>query len=599
MFFTLAISAATRQRCAALAGAAQDTDARVMPVPGPARVAWRAPDERTAVLHWGSAGSSGPAETLATPGRDRAGLSHAGTIWISADRAVLRARTGLARVDPVYLAETPGAVVVSDRACWAAAVTGRLGDHDPVMAGAFLSLGYPAGAATPFRGVRALAGDHSLRVTGGRAVITRAGGRQAGADGRHAGAGDIRGAGDLVAAALVAAVRPLGQEAVPVELSLTGGKDSRLIAAALAAAGVPFRARTHGFAGHPDVIIARMIAERLGLEHTVTEPRAAAAGPDPKRPQPPDKAELLGRLRSAVLVSDGMLSAFENIGSWVRPDHAAAVGPVQAGGHGGELLRGGYAQVAWRSPTSQRPVGAAQAWSSAAAAELFRRLTTRRLGLLRPAAAAAYLASLAPWATAIGTGPLRALDDFYLVNRAGRWSAAARQAYLIRSPLVQPLFSDGVISAARAVPLRQRMNDQLHRDVLASLCPELLGLPLADHPWQGERPTADTVLTARPGASAPADWRRSEATTGFLREYVLDLGGIGGIGGTGQLFGIVSRRAAERVLRPPQADPHAAWSLATLAALLSGDWLNARGPVSPPSAQPARDGSAVSGQPRP
>jgi len=30
----------------------------------------------------------------------------------------------------------------------------------------------------------------------------------------------------------------------------------------------------------------------------------------------------------------------------------------------------------------------------------------------------------------------------------------------------------------------------------------------------------------------------------------------------------------------PQADPHAAWALATLAALMSGDWLNAREPVS-------------------
>jgi Asparagine synthase len=581
MYFTLAINAATRQRCAALVGAAQDTDPRVMPIPGPARVAWRAPDEHTAVLHWGSPGSPGSS--------GRAGTSHAGTIWTSPDPAVLRARTGLARVDPVYLAETPGAVVVSDRACWAAAVTGRLDDHDPVMAGAFLHLGFPTGAATPFRGVRALAGDHSLRVTGGRAVIARAGGHHARDRHRHAGDGDALVADSLVADglvadALVAAVRPLGETTVPVELSLTGGKDSRLIAAALAAAGVPFRARTHGFASHPDVIVARMIAERLGLEHTVTEPRAAAASQGPKAP---DQAEMLARLRSAVLVSDGMLSAFENIGSQVGPDREAAVEPVRAGGHGGELLRGGYAQAAWRSPAPRRPVAAAQAWSSAAAAELFRRLTTRRLGLLRPAAAAAYLASLAPWAAAIGAGPLRALDDFYLVNRAGRWSAAARQAYLIRSPLVQPFFSDRVILAARAVPLRRRMNDQLHRDVLASLAPELLGLPLADHPWQGERPTPDNVLSGRPGASAPPDWRRSQATTGFLREYVLDLGGAG------QLFAIVSRRAAERVLQPAQADPQAAWSLATLAALLSGDWRNARMPAEIAAGPPR-----VAGQPR-
>jgi asparagine synthetase B (glutamine-hydrolysing) len=370
---------------------------------------------------------------------------------------------------------------------------------------------------------------------------------------------------------LVEAVRPLGDAGVPVELSLTGGKDSRLIAAALAAAGVPFRARTHGFASHPDVVIAGLIAERLGIEHTVTEPRPAATA------EAPDQSEVLGRLRSAVLVSDGMLSAFENVG---RPDPEVAAEPVQAGGHGGELLRGGYAQAAWRSPAPGRSrrvlAGAgALAWSDAAATELFRRLTTRRLGLLRPAAAAAYLASLAPFTAALATGPLRALDDFYLVNRAGRWSAAARQAYLIRSPLAQPFFADHVVRAARAVPLRRRMNDQLHRDVLAVLCPDLLGLPLAGSPWHGEPRTARTVVTARPGPAAAPDWRREygEGMASFLREYILDLGGAG------PMFEIVRRQAIERLLRPPQADPYATWMLATLAALLSGDWLNARGPV--------------------
>ena len=159
----------------------------------------------------------------------------------------MHARTGLARVDPVYRAEVAGAVVVSDRACWAAAVTGRLGDPDPAMAGAFLSLGYPVGDATPFRGVRALGGDRELRSADGR-VTDRC---------RGPGAQDEGPAGaEAVAGALAETVRPLGGADPPAELSLTGGKDSRLVAAALAAARVPFRARTHGFAGHPDVVVA-------------------------------------------------------------------------------------------------------------------------------------------------------------------------------------------------------------------------------------------------------------------------------------------------------------------------------------------------------
>jgi hypothetical protein len=548
MYFTLAISAGSSQACAALVAAARGTDPRVMPIPGPARLAWQAADERTAVLRWGSAGSVAGA------------ASHAGTIWINPGPDVLSARTGLARVDPVYLAETPGAVVVSDRASWAAAATGRLGDFDQVMVGAFLSLGYPLGGATPFRGVRALGSDRMLRAAGGRLVLSQAqqesnaGPASAALVGAALVEAALVGAA-LVEAALVEAVGPPGDA---VELSLTGGKDSRLIAAALTAAGVPFRARTHGFASHPDVIIAGMIAERLGLEHTVTEPRAAAAE------KAPDQAEVLGRLRSTVLVSDGMLSAFENVG---QPDPQVTTGPVQAGGHGGELLRGGYAQVAWRG---------SRASSSAAATEMFRRLTMRRLGLLRPAAAAAYLASLGPYAAALAGGPLRALDDFYLVNRAGRWSAVARQAYLIRSPLLQPFFDDRVVRAARAVPLSERMNDRLHRAVLTELAPELLGLPLAGSPWKGESRTAGNVIEAGPASASAPDWRRAygEKTAAFLREYVLDLGG------TGPMFGIVRRQAVEHLLQPPQADRNAAWALATLAALLSGDWLNARMPVS-------------------
>jgi hypothetical protein len=119
------------------------------------------------------------------------------------------------------------------------------------------------------------------------------------------------------------------------------------------------------------------------------------------------------------------------------------------------------------------------------------------------------------------------------------------------------------------------MSDRLHRDVLGALCPGLLGLPLAGTPWHGEPRTSATVLTAPPG-SAVADWRRDygEAVAGFLRGYVLDHGEASPV------FGIVRRSAAERLLRAPQPDRQGAWALATLTALLSGDWLNAREPAS-------------------
>ena len=257
-----------------------------------------------------------------------------------------------------------------------------------------------------------------------------------------------------------------------------------------------------------------------------------------------------------MLVSDGMVSAFENLGSGFRPDPHPAGGPAEAGGHGGELLRGGYAQAAWRAPgTVAAPLNAA------AAAELFRRMTTRRLSLLRPGPARAYLASLAPPAVTLTRGPLAALDDFYLANRPAGGRPPPRQAYLLRSPLIQPLFADRVVRAARAVPLRDRISDRLHRDVLGLLCPELLG-PAAGRHALARRAAHRGDRADRPAAGAAADWRRDSATpsTGFLRGYVLDHGQASPV------FGIVRRSAAERLLRAPQADRQGAWALATLTA---------------------------------
>jgi hypothetical protein len=258
-----------------------------------------------------------------------------------------------------------------------------------------------------------------------------------------------------------------------------------------------------------------------------------------------------------------MLSAFENVG---RPDPDPAEAAISIGGHGGELLRGGYAKI----------IAGSAARRAAASAEMFRRLTMRRVPLLRPRGRAAYVAGLAPWAAAVAARPGPTLDDFYLVNRAGRWSAAARQAYAIRSVLAQPFFDDQVVRAARAVPLAERLDDRLVRGAIRALYPPLADLPLASDQWKC--PPAVAPVTAPP-ASAPAgggrarfDWRRSygDEVAGFLRDYVLNTGTDGG------LFTIVSRPAAEKLLRVPHADPVTVWALATLATLCSGDWLNAR-----------------------
>ena len=541
MYFTLAVSAPDAATCAELTRRAGAADPRALPIPGLPRVTWRAPDGRSALLTWGPGAATGLSR------------SAQGTIRVSDEAGgTVIAATGVCRVDPVYLTRVRRAVVVSDRASWAAAVAGRLGTPDPLLYAGVLGPGYPLGAVTPFAGVRALAPGASGRASGG--VFDE--GRRSPLS--EPGAGGQDGAA-RVAAALVEAVTPLRDAGRPVELSLTGGKDSRLIAAALAAAKVPVRARTYGFPGHPDVVVAAQVARELGLEHEVAEP-ATVASPDAGATV--QEVDVLARLRATVLVADGMLSAFENVG---RPDPDPADAAIAIGGHGGELLRGGYAKV----------TGGSAARRAAASAELFRRLTMRRVPLLRARWGAAYVATLAPWAAAVAVRPAPALDDFYLVNRAGRWSAAARQAYAIRSVLAQPFFDDQVVRAARAVPLAERLDDRLVRGAIRALAPPLADLPLASDKWKCPPPVdavTGPVGPAPGGGRARFDWRRSygDEVAAFLRDYVLSTGADDG------LFTIVRRPAAEKLLRLPHRDPVTVWALATLATLSSGDWLNAR-----------------------
>ena len=240
MFFTLAVSAASPRLCAELADRARVVDPAVMPIPGPAVVAWRSPDGRAALLHWG-----GP------PGADQEAsvgakaTSQAGTIWADSatpgsGRAPVVARTSVTRVDPVYVAEVPGAVIVADRAIWVAWTASRLDAHDPLHVAALLNPGFPLGSATPFSGVSALTRSTTLHLLNGdlTRLANPAGTRAPGpADGT--GGGGRRGGPRAVADGLVAAVEHLADVGQPVELSLTGGKDSRLIAAALVKAGVP------------------------------------------------------------------------------------------------------------------------------------------------------------------------------------------------------------------------------------------------------------------------------------------------------------------------------------------------------------------------
>src|SRR5262245_47630731 len=182
----------------------------------------------------------------------------------------------MARVCPVYHAEPPAVRVVGSRALLVHLVARAVQTNmdDPAMDLAVEALhpvvrhGFLTNDDTPFRGVEALPAGSVLAAVPGEPTTIR---RQPALEPRRPPSrGWSRSRRELVrplADALVASVAPLARHSEAVSLSLSGGRDSRLMAAALRAAGVPFTASTHGFADDPDVVLATQVANALGVEH--------------------------------------------------------------------------------------------------------------------------------------------------------------------------------------------------------------------------------------------------------------------------------------------------------------------------------------------
>ena len=231
----------------------------------------------------------------------------------------------------------------------------------PPAACALLNPGFPLGSVTPFRGVSALSRSTIIQVLGGAASRNGAGSPPR-PRGRRTAAGSRR-------AALVAAVTPLREAGSPVELSLTGGKDSRLVAAALVKAGVPVRGRTHGFADHPDVVVAAEIARRAGHRARRADPgRARAAGRRARQ----DPRHGAGRRRDAVRVRERRPPRPRRLpcAHRGRPRRRAAARRLRR--DGGPPRRRRAARRPGARPRAAR------------SAELLRRLTTKHLGLHPP-----------------------------------------------------------------------------------------------------------------------------------------------------------------------------------------------------------------------
>ncbi len=378
-----------------------------------------------------------------------------GTAWLSASAELLRRLIGTRRMRPL--------VVASLVAC-----------------------GWSFGGAPLWEGVRRLpAGAHRFRPDAPaihRELWAAGSIGQLADDGLDA---------QAAARTLVTAVRALADwPGRPTHLSLTGGRDSRLVFAAALRAGIEFEPRIIvGSADEPetpDVRTARFVAKSVGRTLRVVSSDPAASLDD--------AARLLRLTAPGTLQLDIAWAALNRPDqAWWCERAANPALPLLMSGQGGEIARrwfdvglpGDQAEAARRLYRYCTPI-----WPRPAVS----REGTRLLQ--------GYVRDIVRGHSEAGVPLVELGESFYLLEKMANWVGPSLSLSEYVSDLTTPLWSRRLIPYELGLPARDRARELFHFHVLDVLEPELTRLSFsASNPdW----PTFVRERPARPRKSRKA-----------------------------------------------------------------------------------------------
>lgn len=375
-----------------------------------------------------------------------------------------------------------GQPVLSNRASLVAAC---LGDEapDPAAQAWLAAIGYRVGTATAFASVSQIG-------QGSRLIIDAAGAREQGDPLRALGLGSLRGwsaahVDDLergIAQACAAIGLGIPGEG-PVDLPITGGKDSRVILALCLSMGLRDRLRlfTRGYEGHPDVITSRLIAEALGLPHRREPPHGS------DEPAFWTSERFFGKLAAQAWQTDAM------VGGWDLILGQSTGRETLVSGHMGEVLKAYSKKALPEGPLDPVSMVRLQA-------------PFDPMGVLLPDARAALESELRrQMAEARAAGALEAdlPDLFYYRNRLPNWLGAIRAIKSFERQPVVPLGAPALLGLAFRLLPEERARELLHYRIIERAAPELLPLPFALQSWHaalGEDVPRPAPILPAPGA---------------------------------------------------------------------------------------------------
>ena len=415
--------------------------------------------------------------------------------------ATWAAATTLARLDPVYYCDDARFRMVGTWSATLAALRHE-GAHEDRGLASFLSAGHFYSDHTFYAGVRAMPPYATLR--GSPELLN---GRCDFFDHVLAERSSSPEFYDETAEALIRACRRLGEHEDPVTLSLSGGKDSRLLLAAMLRANVRVAAVTTsgGTANSADVYCAEAVARAAGVQHTVRALSTPSA-----RERGSERVDFHRRTLEILRATDSQIISWGNMAFQPRNS-----GRIILNGLGGELLRGGYGKTAdmARGRTT---------------VEFLLSRALRSAPFLTEHTRAAYHSYLEEWLAEFSR-PItvtEAADFGYLYFRLGRWASAQSRAGVLARRPTYPLLDNAFLTRVYSVHSAARTDDRLLYELLHRMHPALSRLPFANDAWRFEGPEEirqiqsefPAAFVARgSGSGENTDWRQN--WTSLLPEF--------------------------------------------------------------------------------
>lgn len=334
----------------------------------------------------------------------------------------------------------------------------------------FAAAGWFLGDTTPIRGAVKLDGGSVVRAGGG---AEKAEHRSSGAIEGLVAPRDVPFSAALEAAAadtvgLVQGVAAAASKTLAVDLS--GGRDSRVSAAAALAAGVTAKFRTGD--NHPGEL--ELVRRLLGdAEHDIATHNVTSG----ERTEPAD--ELGDRLAAIHLIHDGMRNPQELRRPTQLPLPSRTPRPTLSG-HGGEIAHGFYY-------TNTRKLRGLERRGERGLMARLEKAGKRNAAAATPAAYGRYreeLERLLDEGRALGLDGPTLLDYFYLTQRL-----AHRSGLGSRSGRYSCCVAPGFVRAAFDLTPDERLEAKLHSELVARLVPEWSGVPFYAEPKRNAMPT--------------------------------------------------------------------------------------------------------------